>query len=807
MRPLNPVAPVSSTRRPVADLVADVALLAVALAAGLGAARLTRTPGAAHVLLPIAACAVTGHVVLSFIRHLRWPDPLPSIIGVVSVALVAVWTLLPRATRDGIPTGTTVRVLLHTFSAAGTVIRANPTPIPATSGVVLCLAAGAGLAAVFARTLWSWQEMRQRGSRRPLVALFPTFGLFCYTALLSSDVDRVTGTALYLATALIFLAVADRPVAVRHRPSWRSGTSAALVMAAVAVGVPVAASPALSGLRLDAIPFNQGGNKPGLNGAGFVGSGTSTGVGALDLIDNLRAVLSAESNQVMFTATTPTPTYWQVATLTRFDGNAWLPDPTTKFAAVGDLQLSPLSLPVLVEPIPTHTFSAHISVNDLRSNLLPAPPSTVAIANAVNVQIEPAVGVVQPFAVSGELTYDAIAGVPLALGPTASPTIAALDTSAPAADLEPYLALPSGIPADVVTLAHQLVAHATTPAAQATALVRYFTQDKRFRYTLSPPAISGTDALSSFLFTTRAGFCQQFAGAYAVLARIDGLPTRLAVGFTTGSTTRRDVYRVTGADAHSWPQVYLGPGAGWVSFEPTPASTDDALGAGVFNGAPTTTAPSKPSVTTSTVVSDKRLGQGVTPAAGAKGLGATTPRATATTPPHSAPWGTIVLIAFGTVALIVAVTVAGPWLWRRRRPRLRRRHFARTSPPRREILARWEQAASVLARTGLGRRPSETLEEHAARLVSRPGPATGPSLFVPPTGLAPSPEAERALRAYQALADLAARASYAPDPCTNTDVAEARRQSDELRAALRRSTPVGQRSGQRSEQRSGGPRP
>jgi len=793
-----PVMALAPRRRLGADLLADVALLAVALASGLGAARLTQAPGTPHVLLPIAACVITGHVVLSLIRHLRWPDPLPSVVGVLSVALVAIWTLIPRATRDGIPTGTTVRVLLHTFSAAGTVIRANPTPIPATSGVVLCLAAGAGLAAVFARTLWSWQEMRQAGARRPLVALFPTFGLFCYTALLSSDVDRVTGTALYLATALVFLAVADRPVTVRRRPSWRSGTSTALAMAAVAVVVPIAASPGLTGLRLDAIPFSHGGGKTGPSSAGGIGSGTVESVGALDLIDNMRAVLASQSNQVMFTATSHTPTYWQLATLTQFDGNAWLPDPTTKSAALGDPQLSPIPLPVLDEPVATHTFSVHISIADLRSNLLPVPPSTVAVADAAAVQVEPGVGVIQPFANPAELTYEAIARVPTAPGPTASTSIAALDASALPADLEPYLALPSSIPADVVALAHQLVAHAKTPEAEATALVRYFTQDKRFRYTLTPPAVSGTDALSSFLFTTRAGFCQQFAGAYAVLARIDGLPTRLAVGFTTGSSEPHDGYSVTGADAHSWPEVYLGPAAGWVSFEPTPASTDEALGAGVFNGAPTTIPSSKPATPTTTPASDKRL-QGVQPAAGSKGLGSTARPASTTATRGQAPWGTIILVAFAAVALIVAAAVAGPWLWRRRRPRLRRRRFAHTSGPRTEILARWEQAASVLARTGLGRRQSETLEEHATRLVTQSGRPTVASAFVPHPGLSPAPDSEaaRALGAYRALAELAARASYAPDPCTDADLTEARRLSDELRAALRRGAPVGDQLGRR----------
>jgi hypothetical protein len=151
------------------------------------------------------------------------------------------------------------------------------------------------------------------------------------------------------------------------------------------------------------------------------------------------------------------------------------------------------------------------------------------------------------------------------------------------------------------------------------------------------------------------------------------------------------------------------------------------------------------------------------------------------------------------VALVVFVTLAGPWLWRRRRPRLRRRHFARSSAPDSEILARWEQAASVLARTGLGRDPSETLEEHATRLVTASRPATVTAGFVPSAGLFPSPdpEAQRALDAYRALAALAARASYAPDPCTETDVAEARRLSDQLRAALRRGVPVGRRPGRR----------
>jgi hypothetical protein len=284
-----------------------------------------------------------------------------------------------------------------------------------------------------------------------------------------------------------------------------------------------------------------------------------------------------------------------------------------------------------------------------------------------------------------------------------------------------------------------------------------------------------------------------------VLARIDGLPTRLAIGFTTGSAPKRDNYIVTGADAHSWPQVYLGPNAGWVSFEPTPASTDEALGAGILNGTPTTKPTSKPTAVPTTIPSLLALGHSVPPAAGASGLGSNARRPPATTVPHPS-WGPVILIALAAVTLIVAVAVAGPWLWRRRKPRLRRRRFARTGPPRTEVLARWEQAASVLARTGLGRRQSETLEEHATRLVSpsaRPASTLSSILVARSTATrGPDGEGERALEAYRALADLAARASYAFDPCTDADVAEARRLSEELRVALRRGT-VGSPGGSR----------
>jgi transglutaminase-like putative cysteine protease len=69
------------------------------------------------------------------------------------------------------------------------------------------------------------------------------------------------------------------------------------------------------------------------------------------------------------------------------------------------------------------------------------------------------------------------------------------------------------------------------------------------------------------------GFCEQYATAMAVLLRVAGLPSRVAVGFTPGQKVpgEKNTYSVTTSDAHAWPEAWF-PGTGWVRFEPTPAA-------------------------------------------------------------------------------------------------------------------------------------------------------------------------------------------------------------------------------------------
>jgi transglutaminase-like putative cysteine protease len=835
----------------------------VALVAGLGSGRLTQTPTAAHVVGPIVATVITGHLATSAARRLRLQDPTSALCGVVAVALAATWGSVPGATRAGIPTPTTWHALVSTFRAAGAVIRSHPTPLPATTGVVLCLAVGAGLTAVLGRAIWGWQEAPRP---RPLLALAPSFGLFCYTSLLSSQVDRLPAVLAYLVSALVFVAVADRggrAVADRSRravgdPSQRvsSGAGArrgfagirsplrgaipAVIGMTLAIGVPLAASPALGALKLDALPFSSstvvhglglasnGGSGGGGGADGFGFDGGSTGVRAIDLVDNLQAVLVDRTTEVMFVAHSPQPTYWQVAVLTRFDGSAWLPDPFTQAAALDvDVPLPVKSvpyLPPLPQPTDSATFRATVTIEGLQSTLLPLPPTTASLDPGAGASYVDGFGAVRGFEAPPSLTYTAVARIPGNLATSRSSRASAKSNSAdaqsanvPAAALQPYLELPPE-PDAVVHLAHQLVAGANGPAAEATAIARWFNSG-RFHYTLSPPALTGPDPLSTFLFSTRAGFCQQFAAAYAVLARIDGLPTRVALGFTTGTIAGNDEYSVTGADAHVWPEVYLGPALGWTSFEPTPASTGEPSGVGVNTGThgpiPKPVSPSLQTTPSTLPDLHHPLAPGVTttPTLSIRGRGAA-----ASTTGSTGSW-TAVLLPIVGVALVVAASVVGvrwrrragtrirfllsllssrvPWCARAARwlhTRVRRGAIRRVSrgDPAEDVLARWHDASQVLARARLGKRPAETIDEHAARLRALAGskwlasanpvaPASARSADSPPIGV------EEAIAAYGELATLAARASYGAAGCTAEEAIAAEQLGDVVRKGLTRS--------------------
>ncbi|MAB23672.1 MULTISPECIES: DUF3488 and DUF4129 domain-containing transglutaminase family protein [Pseudomonas] len=99
------------------------------------------------------------------------------------------------------------------------------------------------------------------------------------------------------------------------------------------------------------------------------------------------------------------------------------------------------------------------------------------------------------------------------------------------------------------------------------ALLGYFNQQPFF-YTLNPTPL-GQHSNDEFLFDTRRGFCEHYAGAMTFVLRAAGIPARVVAGYQGGEINTRGSYvLVHQFDAHAWVEVWL-QGRGWVSVDPT----------------------------------------------------------------------------------------------------------------------------------------------------------------------------------------------------------------------------------------------
>ena len=101
-------------------------------------------------------------------------------------------------------------------------------------------------------------------------------------------------------------------------------------------------------------------------------------------------------------------------------------------------------------------------------------------------------------------------------------------------------------------------------------------RNEGFVYSLAPPRL-GPDPVGEFLFETRQGFCEHFAGAFAVLMRLAGVPARVVTGYQGGELNPLGEYLVVRqAHAHAWAEVWL-PRSGWVRVDPTAAVAPDRV--------------------------------------------------------------------------------------------------------------------------------------------------------------------------------------------------------------------------------------
>jgi hypothetical protein len=130
-----------------------------------------------------------------------------------------------------------------------------------------------------------------------------------------------------------------------------------------------------------------------------------------------------------------------------------------------------------------------------------------------------------------------------------------------------YLALPDG-QERVKELAEQWTQGAADPDSIAEAITSHL--DREYVYSLTAREEEGSMTLSEFLFRKKAGHCEYFATALAVMLRTRGVPARLVAGYLPGEwNSSQHYFLVRQSDAHAWVEAF-DPEKGWIVFDPSP---------------------------------------------------------------------------------------------------------------------------------------------------------------------------------------------------------------------------------------------
>jgi transglutaminase-like putative cysteine protease len=491
-------------------------------------------------LRPMLVVCIGVHAVMCLFRVLGVTAWLALPAGLVAVAILMGLIYFRDSTTLGIPTNETIdqfrislRLVWQQFPRA-----VSPVPsegsfaIVATTALALC----AWLADSFAFRAYGRAE-----------AVVPTGVIFIFTSALGINRNRVPVAALWVGAAILTIAALrmahardDSAWMGKRRQSLWSALPAAVACALFATTGAVAVAPQLPGAGDKALLDTR--NR---------GEGDITEV-VSPLVD-IRSRLVNRGNVELFTVATDTPRYLALTALGQFDGTRWSTLKEDTREAQGTLGEAPPNAELITQ---------RITIKKLGGVLAPAARTATSAAW-------------QGFGLSWANEAGAFY-VEDGLKPTYQYQVTSADNDPSADQLrgatidrapDPvYYELPNNIPSEVRDLAFDVTAAATTPYDKARALQDWFRT--QFEYSTTVQRGHSNDAMLNFL-SIKKGYCEQFSGTFAAMARAIGLPTRVMVGFTPGILRADGLYHVAGRHAHAWDEVWF-DGYGWVLFDPTP---------------------------------------------------------------------------------------------------------------------------------------------------------------------------------------------------------------------------------------------
>ena len=707
-----------------------VLLVALALLAGTTGAVFGRVFLGTHPALRLAVAGVLAVVVaILMARRPLWLSLRASAAGLL-VALG--WLVFPGSTWWGVPGPRTIEAILRSLDVvtqrAATEIAPSPPLAPLMTAALMAVwSAGTAAHALAIR------------SESSVLPLLPGAALLAFSGVVTEDPPRPGYVLLFLAAAFAVLF----GQAMQRASSWGPGRvrTKTIFSGRWARVVGVAA-----GLAAILIP----GVLPGFARPALVElDKPDTRIGVSPIVD-LRPSLLQNPVADLFWVEAERPAYWRMVVLDRFDGRLWTASETED---TGRQHLNIGYDRFADPPSPReHTLIQTFEIGELSTQGLPAAadPFSIAHEDDVGASHDQRTGVLEIDAETSEgMRYEIGSEQPW-------PRPKDLEAGIPNNPLgDPrYTALPPSLPPRIFDIASEIAGGEDSALDQILAIQEHL---RGFTYDDQAPAGHGVDDMLHFLEDSKRGYCEQFAGAMAVLVRALGYPARVAIGFLPGERQEDGRYRVTTGQVHAWPEVHFGD-YGWLAFEPTPGRSNPSAQytlppAQRGTGVPGSAGEAIDEPGANSAVEQRESFQ---PLPGALDPLGERPRARG--PEEPSGWWPPVLAGLGVLILLL---LAIPPI----KAITRRLTLSRARGGRHRVLAAYDWLLSGAADLGVGRRRSETPNEYRERLRS--------------TAAVPQDALER-------LSSLADRALYSPHGPDARQAEEAVRAAREILRGMRR---------------------
>ncbi|MEV8040955.1 DUF3488 and transglutaminase-like domain-containing protein [Arthrobacter sp. NPDC080082] len=650
---------------------------------------------------PVLTTVFTVALATAALRSLRLPGVVVSLGGFLSLAAVLTSTFFrPSSIAGFIPSAETLGQLQAYLRRANETILGESTPVAPNAGIVLLICGVLGLLVVLVDTLCG-----------PL-ALPATSGLGILAVLVVPALvkPQSVGWPAFTAAAAGYLMILACSHWFHPGTGLRGDTARtpgqlrrAGVLGAMALALTLLVQAVVPGFDQGAFP----------QGSRLTPWGGATGLNPMISLGNsLRSPSGV--GRITYASNAGSAPYLRSVTVDSFDGDSWSPDDRDATRRPGTGAIDPGTDVTADEQVRTVTA---VNTGQFTSPYLPVPYAPASVSGLTGRwNWDPATLSIKGIDVNSRDQQYVVASV----APKLTPAVLDRATEQPRGLPDLFTRVPGNVPAIVRQTADTVTAGAGTEYAKAMAIQAYL-RSPAFTYSLQAPVQNGYDGnglsvLADFL-AQKSGYCIHFSSAMAVMARLEGIPSRIAVGYAPGRPTGSTVslgglgalpeYEVDARDAHAWPELYF-QGLGWVAFEPTPSR-------GVVPGYATeAAAPSG--------ASTNENNDGLVPSADPK---PTTSAAPLPVPAPAAAGGTAtgpeipwpLLYGAGGV-LLAALLLATPALARAglRRRRLR----AAAEDPAAAAGPAWAELRDLAADYGLPPRGSDSPRLFAARLLGSP---------------------------------------------------------------------------------------